>query len=75
MKRTLQRELSSSTPRMEHDLDRSVDEAGMALSKTLREIDQRTSNEQRKLLNGYRSFLQRQVEFVERKIKALEGEF
>jgi F0F1-type ATP synthase membrane subunit b/b' len=73
-KRSLQREFSKTTPRIEHALDRSVDEAGLALSNALMGIDKKTSHEQIELLNGYRAFLQGQVAFVEKRIKALKGE-
>lgn len=72
-KKTLQRELSKTTPRIEHALDQSMDEAGKALSSALAGIDKKSRQEQVELLNGYRAFLQRQVEFVEKRVKALRG--
>lgn len=73
-KRSLQRELSKTTPKIEHALDRSVDEAGQALSNALTAIDKKASHEQIELLNGYRAFLQGQVAFVEERIKAIKDE-
>jgi len=72
-KRSLQRELSKTTPKVEHALDRSVDEAGQALSSALAGIEKKTSREQTELLNGYRAFLQGQVAFVDKRIKAIKG--
>jgi F0F1-type ATP synthase membrane subunit b/b' len=73
-KRSLQKELSKTTPKIEHALDRSVDEAGHALSNALMGIEKKTGHEQLELLNGYRAFLQGQVAFVDKRIKAIKGE-
>jgi F0F1-type ATP synthase membrane subunit b/b' len=73
-KKSLQRELSKTTPKIEHALDRSVDEAGQALSNALMGIEKKTSHEQIELLNGYRAFLQGQVAFVDKRIKAIKNE-
>ena len=70
-KKSLQKELSKTTPKIEHALDQSVDEAGKALSSALTGIDKKSRQEQVELLNGYRGFLQRQVEFVDKRVKAL----
>ncbi|HME19330.1 MAG TPA: hypothetical protein VKF15_06330 [Nitrososphaerales archaeon] len=71
-KRMLQRELSRTTPKIEHALDRSVDEAGQALSNALMGVEKKTSHEQIELLNGYKAFLQGQVAFVDKRIKAIK---
>ncbi len=73
-KRSLQRELSKTTPKIEHALDRSVDDAGQALSNALSAIDKKAGHEQIELLKGYRSFLQGQVAFVDKRIKAMKDE-
>jgi len=73
-KRSLQRELSKTTPKIEHALDRPVDDAGQALSNALKTIDKKTSHEQMELLKGYRSFLQGQAAFVDKRIKAIKDE-
>jgi F0F1-type ATP synthase membrane subunit b/b' len=73
-KRSLQAELAKKAPKIEHDLDKSVDDAGRALSNALTAIGMKTSHEQMELLKGYRAFLQGQVAFVERRIKALSSE-
>jgi DNA anti-recombination protein RmuC len=73
-KRSLQRELSKTTPKIEHALDRPVDEAGRALSNALSAIDKKAGRERIELLNGYRAFLQGQVAFVDKRIKAIKNE-
>ena len=70
-KKSLQEEFSRTAPRFEHALDRSLDEAGQALSNAMNSIDKKTSPEQLDLLNGYRSFLQRQVEFVDARMNKI----
>jgi len=71
-KKSLQRELSKTTPKIQHALDQSVDEAGKALSNALTATDKKASHEQVELLKSYRSFLQGQVAFVDKRIKAIE---
>jgi hypothetical protein len=72
-KRSLQKELAKTTPKIEHALDRSMDDAGQALSSALKTIDRASSHEQLELLKGYRTFLQGQAAFVDKKIKAMNG--
>ncbi len=71
-KKSLQTELSKTTPRIEHALDRSLDQAGQALSNALKSVDKNTGREQLELLNAYRTFLQGQVAFVDERIKAIK---
>jgi len=73
-KKSLQKELSKTTPKIEHALDRPMDDAGQALSTALKTIDKKTSHEQMELLKGYRSFLQGQAAFVDKRIKAIKDE-
>ena len=70
-KKSLQEQLSKTTPRIQHDLDKAVEEAGQALSNALNSIDKKTHHEQIELLNGYRSFLQKQVSFIDDRIKEI----
>lgn len=74
MKKSLQSELSKTTPKIQHALDQSVDEAGKALSNALKATDKKASHEQIELLKSYRSFLQGQVAFVDKRIKAMKSE-
>ncbi|MGA2665065.1 MAG: hypothetical protein ABSF83_08990 [Nitrososphaerales archaeon] len=70
-KKSLQAELSKTTPKIEHALDQSMDEAGRALTNALESVDKKTSREQLEVLNGYRTFLQGQIAFVEERIKTI----
>jgi hypothetical protein len=73
-KKSLQNELAKTTPKIQHSLDQSMDEAGKALSNALKTADKKTSHEQLGLLKSYRSFLQGQVAYVDRRIKAIQDE-
>ncbi|MBI2185420.1 MAG: hypothetical protein HYU39_10750 [Thaumarchaeota archaeon] len=70
--KSIQEELSKTTPKLTHTLDTSIDKAGQGLSNALTSIEKKTSVEQLLLLKAYRSFLQKQVDFVNAKIKARE---
>jgi hypothetical protein len=73
-KRSLQSELAKTTPKIQHALDQSVDEAGKALSNALQATDKKASQEQIELLKSYRNFLQGQVAYVDKRIKTIKGE-
>jgi len=73
-KRSLQSELSKTTPKIQHALDQSVDQAGKALSDALAATDKKANHEQIELLKSYRNFLQGQVAFVDKRIKTMKGE-
>lgn len=60
------------TPRIAHVLDKVFDGVTKELSETLELISKRTSREQLELLEAYRSLLQKQMEFVEARIRVLE---
>jgi hypothetical protein len=70
-KKSLQAELSKTTPKIEHALDQSLDEAGEALTNALKSVEKKTNREQLEVLNGYRTFLQGQIAFVDDRIKAI----
>jgi hypothetical protein len=69
---SLQAELSKKTPRIEHALDQSLDDAGQALTNALKSVEKKTSHEQLEVLNGYKTFLQGQITFVDDRIKAIK---
>lgn len=71
-KKSLQRELAKTTPKIQHSLDQSVDEAGKALSNALKATDKKASHEQVELLKSYKSFLLGQVAYVDKRIKAIK---
>src|ERR1700730_1704055 len=70
-KKSLQTELSKTAPQLQHDLDKSLEEAGRALSNALSSIDKKTNREQVDLLNAYKSFLQKQIGFVDDRLRAI----
>jgi F0F1-type ATP synthase membrane subunit b/b' len=70
-KESLQRELSKTAPNIQHDLDRSLEEAGRALSNAFSSIEKKTNREQVDLLNAYKSFLQKQIAFVDERLKTI----
>jgi gas vesicle protein len=71
-KKSLQAELSKTTPKVEHALDQSLDDAGRALENALKSVEEKTSREQLGVLNGYRTFLQGQIAFVDDRIRAIK---
>jgi hypothetical protein len=70
--KSLQAEFSKRAPEIEHSLDRSLEQAGQALSNALTSLDKRTSGEQLELLAGYKTFLQGQIAFVDERIQAVK---
>jgi hypothetical protein len=70
-KESLQMQLSKTVPSIQHDLDSSLEEAGRALSNALSSIENKTKNEQTDLLNAYKSFLQKQIAFVDDRLQAI----
>lgn len=72
LKKATHEQLRRTAPKVTHTLDKSFDRASKGLSDTLKLISKKTTREQLELLRSYRSLLQKQNEFVEAKIKALE---
>ncbi|MDA4137421.1 MAG: hypothetical protein OK449_10545 [Thaumarchaeota archaeon] len=70
--KSLQAEFSKRAPEIEHALDRSLEQAGQSLSDALTSLDNKTNREQLELLEGYRTFLQGQVAFVDERIEAIK---
>lgn len=73
-KESLQKELSKTAPKIQHDLDRSFEEAGRGLSNALSSIEKKTNREQVDLLNAYKSFLQKQIAFVDDRLKSIRND-
>jgi hypothetical protein len=71
-KKSLQVELCKTAPNIQHDLDKSLDEAGKALSNALSSIENKTNRQQIDLLDSYKSFLQKQITFVDDRLKAIK---
>ena len=70
-KKSLQKELSKRAPKIQHDLDKSFEEAGRGLSKALSSIEKKTDREQVDLLNAYKKFLKKQTAFVDDRVKKI----
>ena len=71
-KKSLQMELSKTAPNVQHDLDRSLEEAGRALTNAISSIESKTNRQQIDLLNAYKSFLQKQIAFVDDRVMAIK---
>ncbi len=67
-----QKELSHNAPKVVHALDKSMDKAGQGLYSALATINKKTGPEQLELLKSYKTFLQKQIAFVDSQIKARE---
>jgi tRNA(Glu) U13 pseudouridine synthase TruD len=65
-------QLNKTTPKVVNALDESIKKASKDLSDTLQAIDRRGAREQIQLLSAYQSFLQKQIEMIEGKIRALK---
>jgi hypothetical protein len=70
-KQSLQKELSERAPKIQHDLDRSLEDAGRGLSNVLSSMEKKTNREQVDLLNAYKSFLKKQTAFVDDRLKSI----
>ena len=70
-KESLQKELSKRAPKIQHDLDKSFEEAGRGLSEALSSIEKKTNREQVDLLNAYKTFLKKQTAFVDDRVKKI----
>jgi hypothetical protein len=61
-------------PKVANYLDKSIDEASKGFSDVMGSLDKRTSVEQQELLKAYSSFLQKQVQLVDKRLSSLEKE-
>jgi signal transduction protein with GAF and PtsI domain len=66
-------EITSKSPKLVHTLDSSIDKASGAFTDALRTIDKRTLKEQRTLLEAYKTFLNKQIELLDRKLEDISG--
>jgi hypothetical protein len=74
LKATTQEQLRKNVPKVANYLDNSIDEASKGFSDVINSLDKRTSVEQRELLKAYSSFLQKQVQLVDKRLSSLEKE-
>ena len=59
------------SPKVSATIDETLDKTSETFKRTMASIDTRTKPEQVKLLRTYRSFLTRQVDMVEKRLKKL----
>ncbi len=72
VKNAVHDQLRRGAPTVVNALDRSFETTSKTLLETLRVIDKKTNKEQTELLRAYQSFLQKQVELIEGRLKVLE---
>jgi len=70
-KESLRKELSKRAPKIQHDLDKSFEDAGRGLSNAISSIEKKTNREQIDLLNAYKTFLKKQTAFVDNRVKKI----
>ena len=64
--------LSKEAPKVKNALDDSFDKASKGMTDALNTIDKRTSKEQSELLKAYKSFLQKQTEFIDKRMASMK---
>ena len=72
VKKSVHAELTVGAPKLVNALDESIDKSTKALSDSLKVVDKRTRREQLELLKAYRSFLRKQADLIEARVKAIE---
>ena len=70
---TTQKSIGKATPAIQKSLDHSVEAAGTAFARAMKTIDGATSGDQAKLFRAYRKLLEVQLDYVDSRIRALEG--
>jgi gas vesicle protein len=60
------------SPKVSATIDESLDKAAETFTRTMNHIDSQTKPQQVKLLKAYRSFLSRQVNMIEKRLKKLK---
>lgn len=71
--KTAREEMKKQAPELSSALDRSFKQTAKSFSDALGTIDKGSSKQQRALLSTYKSFLQRQAEVIDKRLKDLEG--
>lgn len=65
-------EIHKTAPNLSTTLDKSFQEAARGLSDVLSTIEKGTNKQQKELLKSYKSFLQKQAELIDGRLKKLE---
>ena len=60
------------SPKVSATIDESLERASETFKRTMTTIDKQTKPQQVKLLQAYRSFLSKQVDAIEKRIKRLK---
>jgi hypothetical protein len=66
-------ELAKRAPRLGSSLEKPLNDAAKTFTDTMGTIDKRTREDKVALLRAYRTFLESQRDYVEKKLKSLEG--
>jgi phosphate uptake regulator len=69
-KKAAHEELSKEAPKASEALDKAFKTASKSLADALRATQEKTSKEQLELLRAYRSFLQKQVDLIDKRIES-----
>lgn len=71
--KTARDEVRKQAPELSAALDKSLKEAAKSFSDTLSTIDKGSGKQQKALLQSYKSFLKKQGEMIDKRLKELEG--
>ncbi len=63
--------VKETSPKVAATIDDTVDKTAAALRRTMSSIDRETKPQQVKLLRSYKSFLSKQVDIIEKRLKEL----
>ena len=66
-------ELAKRAPKIASSLDKPLNDAAKTFRDTMATIDKRTKEDRVSLLRAYRTFLESQRDYVEKKLRHLEG--
>ncbi|MBI3858823.1 MAG: DUF5320 domain-containing protein [Thaumarchaeota archaeon] len=69
----VQKELNKAGPVVQRSLDSSVEAGTKGLNNAFKTLDSKTAKERADLLRTYRKFLAGQLEYVDARLKELEG--
>ena len=62
-----------TSPKVSAAIDDGLEKASVTFTKTMTSIDHQTKPQQVRLLKAYRSFLSKQVDFIEKRLQKLKN--
>ena len=65
--------VQDKAPKVSATIDETLEKTSEMFKRTMNTIDAETKTQQVKLLRAYRSFLSKQVDVIEKRLKRLEG--